>query len=163
MTSVKWLQRITVVSEPFEGYQMVTGYRMRRHEDDPGTPVTRIEPRSLMVPPGIPDFMTRRRFLPPGRVRLEGRAWSGWGPIERVELSVDGGAWQPASVGDPPGPAAWAPWWIEWEATAGEHELRVRATDATGRRQPDAPPWNVGGYANNAVQRVAVTVTTSDR
>ena len=29
MTSVKWLQRITVVDEPFTGYQMVTGYRMR--------------------------------------------------------------------------------------------------------------------------------------
>ena len=163
MTSVKWLQRITVVSEPFDGYQMVTGYRLRRDEDDPGTPVTRIEPRSLMVPPGIPDFMTRRRFLPEGRVRLEGRAWSGWGPIERVELSVDGRAWQPASVGDPPGPSAWAPWWMDWDATAGEHELRVRATDATGRRQPDAPPWNVGGYANNVVQRIAVTVTRFER
>jgi sulfane dehydrogenase subunit SoxC len=162
MTSVKWLQRITVVAEPFEGYQMITGYRMRRDEDDPGTPVTRMEPRSLMVPPGIPDFMTRRRFLPPGRVRLEGRAWSGWGPIERVEVSVDGGAWQPASVGDPLGPAAWAPWWTDWDATEGEHDLRVRATDATGRSQPDAPPWNVGGYANNAVQRVTVTVATSE-
>jgi sulfane dehydrogenase subunit SoxC len=161
MTSVKWLQRITVVSEPFEGYQMVTGYRMRRDEDDPGTPVTRIEPRSLMVPPGIPDFMTRKRFLPAGRVRLEGRAWSGWGPIARVEVSVDGGEWAPASVGDPPGPAAWAPWWLDWDAAAGEHELRVRATDATGRSQPDLPPWNVGGYANNAVQRVVVTVTAA--
>jgi hypothetical protein len=30
--------------------------------------------------------------------------------------------------------------------------------DVTGRGQPDEPPWNVGGYANNAVQRVAVTV-----
>jgi sulfane dehydrogenase subunit SoxC len=158
MTSVKWLQRITVVAEPFEGYQMVTGYRLKREEDDPGTPVTRIEPRSLMVPPGIPDFMTRRRFLSPGPVRLEGRAWSGWAPISRVEVSVDGGDWQPAELGRPPGPAAWAPWWLDWEATEGEHELRVRATDATGRSQPDAPPWNVGGYANNAVQRVAVTV-----
>ena len=36
MTSVKWLQRITVVAEPFEGYQMVTGYRMKRDDDDPG-------------------------------------------------------------------------------------------------------------------------------
>ena len=159
MTSVKWLQRITVVSEPFEGYQMVTGYRMRRHEDDPGTPVTRIEPRSLMVPPGIPDFMTRRRFLRPGPVRLEGRAWSGWGPVERVEVSVDGGAsWTPAQLGDPPGPSAWAPWWLDWDAPAGEHELCTRATDATGRSQPDASPWNVGGYANNAVQRVQLTV-----
>jgi len=159
MTSVKWLQRITVVSEPFEGYQMVTGYRMRRDEDDPGTPVTRIEPRSLMVPPGIPDFMTRRRFLRPGPVRLEGRAWSGWGPVERVEVSVDGGAsWTPAQLADPPGPAAWAPWWLDWNAPAGEHELCTRATDATGRSQPAAPPWNVGGYANNAVQRVQLTV-----
>ena len=162
MTSVKWVQRITVVAEPFEGYQMVTGYRLRRDEDDPGTPVTRIEPRSLMVPPGIPDFMTRRRFLSPGPVRLEGRAWSGWGPIERVEVSVDGGDWAAAELGSPPGPSAWAPWWAEWEATEGDHELRVRATDATGRRQPEAPPWNVGGYANNAVQRVAVTVPGSD-
>jgi sulfane dehydrogenase subunit SoxC len=158
MTSVKWLQRITVVAEAFEGYQMVTGYRMRRDEDDPGTPVTRIEPRSLMVPPGIPDFMTRRRFLDAGRVRLEGRAWSGWGPISRVEVSVDGGEWTAAVLGTPPGPAAWAPWSFDWDASEGEHELRVRAADATGRSQPDEPPWNVGGYANNAVQRVAVTV-----
>jgi sulfane dehydrogenase subunit SoxC len=161
MTSVKWLQRITVVSEPFDGYQMVTGYRMRRDEDDPGTPVTRIEPRSLMVPPGIPDFMTRKRFLSPGPVRLEGRAWSGWGPIERVEVSVDGGEWTRAELGAPPGAAAWTPWWLEWDAAEGEHELRVRATDATGRSQPDAPPWNVGGYANNAVQRVPVNVTAA--
>jgi DMSO/TMAO reductase YedYZ molybdopterin-dependent catalytic subunit len=157
MTSVKWLQRITVVDEPFEGYQMVTGYRMKRDEDDPGTPVTRIEPRSLMTPPGIPDFMTRRRFLPPGPVRLEGRAWSGWGPIEHVEVGVDG-RWAEAQLGDPPGPAAWTPWHFDWDATEGEHELSVRARDASGRGQPDTPPWNVGGYANNAIQRIKLTV-----
>jgi DMSO/TMAO reductase YedYZ molybdopterin-dependent catalytic subunit len=157
MTSVKWLGRITVVDEPFQGYQMVTGYRLKRAEDDPGTPVTRIEPRSLMTPPGIPDFMTRRRFLAPGRVRLEGRAWSGWGPIERVEVGADG-SWWDAELGEAPGSAAWAPWWTEWEATEGEHELSVRAHDATRRSQPDRPPWNAGGYANNAVQRIPVTV-----
>jgi DMSO/TMAO reductase YedYZ molybdopterin-dependent catalytic subunit len=159
MTNVKWLRRLTVVAEPFEGYQMVTGYRLRRDEDDPGTPVTRIEPRSLMTPPGIPDFMTRRRFLPPGPVRLEGRAWSGWDPIERVEVSVDGGAsWRDAELGDPPGSAAWAPWRLEWEAPVGEHVLCARAHDTGGRSQPAAPPWNVGGYANNAIQQIPVTV-----
>jgi sulfane dehydrogenase subunit SoxC len=159
MTSVKWLRRITVVAEPFAGYQNVTAYRFRQDPDEPGTPVTRMEPRSLMVPPGIPDFLTRRRFAQPGPVRLEGRAWSGWGPVERVEVSTDGGAsWAPAQLGEPPGPAAWTPWWFDWDAAPGEHELRVRAYDATGRGQPDAPPWNVGGYANNATQRVPVTV-----
>jgi sulfane dehydrogenase subunit SoxC len=159
MTSVKWLHRITVVDEPFTGYQMITGYRMRSDADDEGTPVTRMVPRSLLVPPGIPDFMTRKRFLPPGRHRLEGRAWSGWGPILQVEVSTDGGDnWAPATLGDPPGPAAWAPFAYDWEAPEGDHVLCARAKDVTGRTQPDSVPWNVGGYANNAVQRVPVTV-----
>jgi DMSO/TMAO reductase YedYZ molybdopterin-dependent catalytic subunit len=157
MTSVKWLESVTVVAEPYDGYQQASAYRVRHDPDEQGTPVTRIEPRSLMVPPGIPDFMSRRRFLPAGPVRLEGRAWSGWGPVARVSVSVDG-TWADASLGEPPGPAAWAPWWFDWDATPGEFELRVRAEDATGRVQPDEPSWNVGGYANNAVQRVPVTV-----
>jgi DMSO/TMAO reductase YedYZ molybdopterin-dependent catalytic subunit len=159
MTSVKWLQRITVVDEPFTGYQMVTGYRMRSGDDDPGTPITRIEPRALLAPPGIPDFMTRRRFLDAGAQRLAGRAWSGWGAIERVEVSTDSGTtWEAATIGDPPGPAAWAPFAFDWDAPAGEHVLCARAHDASGRSQPAAPPWNVGGYANNAPQCIPVTV-----
>ena len=159
MASVKWLARIAVVDAPFTGYQMVHGYRMRSGEDDPGTPLTRIEPRALLVPPGIPDFMTRRRFVAPGRVELEGRAWSGWGPVERVEVSTDGGGtWRDAEVAEPVGRRAWSRWSSAWDAEEGEHELRCRATDATGRVQPDDPSWNVGGYANNAVHRVAVTV-----
>ena len=46
-----------------------------------------------------------------------------------------------------------------WNATAGEHELCCRARDAAGNEQPLEPSWNLGGYANNAVQRVPVTVT----
>ena len=100
MTSVKWLARIDAIAEPFDGYQQATGYRIRAHEDDPGTPVTRIMPRALMVPPGIPDFMTRGRFVRPGPCELTGRAWSGWGAIEAVEVSADGGAsWAEAELG----------------------------------------------------------------
>src|SRR3954451_6005643 len=79
MTSVKWLAAIETIDEPFAGYQQAVGYRMRSHEDDPGTPVTRIMPRALMVPPGIPEFMSRERTLQAGTVPVQGRAWSGWG------------------------------------------------------------------------------------
>ena len=53
---------------------------------------------------------------------------------------------------------AWRSWSFGWDADPGEHELCSRAWDSEGRSQPLEPPWNVGGYANNAVQRVAVTV-----
>src|SRR6266540_743972 len=86
MTSVKWLRRITVITEPFQGYQQVESYRFKMTNDEPGDPVTRIYPRSLMVPPGIPVFLSRERVLNAGPVGLQGRAWSGWGSIERVEV-----------------------------------------------------------------------------
>ena len=34
----------------------------------------------------------------------------------------------------------------------------ARATDETGDTQPLEPEWNLGGYENNAVQRVPVLV-----
>jgi DMSO/TMAO reductase YedYZ molybdopterin-dependent catalytic subunit len=159
MASVKWLTRITVLDAPFEGYQNVTAYRWRADADEPGEPVTRIEPRALMAPPGIPDFMSRRRFVDAGPTVLEGRAWSGWAPIESVEVSTDDGAtWQAATVGVAAGPHSWTPWRLAWDAEPGEHVLACRARDESGRAQPDAPPWNVGGYANTDVQRIPVTV-----
>jgi sulfane dehydrogenase subunit SoxC len=159
MTHVKWLDRITLITEPFEGFQQAKQYRTKQTEDDPGEPVTRIEPRSLLVPPGIPDFPERRRFLEPGPCLLEGRAWSGWAPITRVEVSVDRGeTWQEAELGEPTGDYGWRRWTYDWDATPGEHELCSRATDGAGNTQPLEPEWNTGGYVNNAVQRVLVTV-----
>ncbi len=125
--------------------------------DDPGEPVTRVRVRALMIPPGIPDWFTRRRVLEAGRIQLSGRAWSGNAPIERVDVGIDG-AWHGAALGPPAGPFAWRPWSFEWDATVGEHELSCRATDASGNTQPLDAPWNYQGHGNNAVQRVSVTV-----
>lgn len=161
MTNVKWLHAITAVAEPFTGYQQASAYRMRGTVDDPGTPLSRMAPRALMVPPGIPEFPSRTRFLSSGPCRLEGRAWSGWGQIEQVEVSVDGGAsWEVATLGDQPAPAAWRSWSHQWDPPgSGRFVLGVRCRDAAGNEQPADPTWNAGGYANNAIQWVQVTVT----
>ena len=159
MTSVKWLDRITLADRPFVGYQQSHSYRLRQAEDEEGEPLERMLPRALMVPPGVPDFLTRRRHVGAGRCVLEGRAWSGFGPIAAVEVSDDGGSsWRTAELGEPGGPWAWTPWQLEWDAEPGERELWCRARDDAGNEQPLEPVWNLGGYANNAVQRVPVTV-----
>src|SRR5919112_2116246 len=101
MTSVKWLREITVLDKPFEGVQQALLYRYKRSENDPGTPVTRKNPHALMVPPGIPEYLSRARHLRAGRTLVQGRAWSGFGPIERVEFSPDGGrTWEDTELGE---------------------------------------------------------------
>ena len=85
MTSVKWLERITVLDEPFAGYQNARSYRLRQTPDEEGEPVSRMVPRSLMIPPGIPDFATRARTLDPGPppyAAAPGRG-SGWSSASR--------------------------------------------------------------------------------
>ena len=160
MASVKWLHTITAVTEPFSGYQMVKAYRMRQSPDDVGEPLSRIAVRSLMVPPGVPDFASRRRHVDRAACDLTGRAWSGMAPVDRVEVSADlGQTWDDAEVGAAPGPAAWHPWTYRWQPSAsGDTELWCRATDAAGNTQPLRSAWNLGGYAGNEVQRVPVTV-----
>ncbi len=160
MTHVKWLRSITVVAEPFGGWQQKSSYHVKQTEDEQGTPVQRMLPRSLMAPPGIPEFLSRSRFVAPGRCTLEGRAWSGTPPVVRVEVSTDGGeSWDNAMLEDPTGAFAWQGWSYAWDAAPGEHVLCCRATDTGGRTQPAEAEWNFGGYCNNAIQRVQVTVS----
>jgi sulfane dehydrogenase subunit SoxC len=161
MQNVKWLTRITVLEEPYTGFQNAVAYRMYGADGEPGEPVTRMLPRSLTVPPGVPDFMTRARHLEPGPVELHGKAWSGYGPITSVQVSCDDGAtWTEAEVGEPRGRYAWHPWHFTWDVARGEHVISSRATDAAGNTQPLEPPWNLKGYANNAVERIHVVAAS---
>ena len=159
MTSVKWLESIEAVGEPFNGYQMHGSYRYAQTADEPGEPVDLIRVRALMVPPGIPDFLTRTRLLDSGPVTLTGRAWAGRLGISRVETSADGGAtWSDAQLGVQPQRFAWRKWTARWNPAAGRYTLMVRATDTEGNRQPIEPEWNIQGMGNNMVQSVDVIV-----
>jgi DMSO/TMAO reductase YedYZ molybdopterin-dependent catalytic subunit len=159
MTSVKWLAGIEAIRGPFEGYQMVGSYRYSRSEDDPGEPVTLIRVRSLMIPPGIPDFATRVRLVEAGKVKLTGRAWAGRLNVSGVEVSSDGGeTWAEAHLEKAVAPFAWRGWSYDWEAKAGRCMLCVRARDSAGNLQPVEQPWTYQGMGNNMVQRVEVIV-----
>jgi DMSO/TMAO reductase YedYZ molybdopterin-dependent catalytic subunit len=160
MAHVKWLGAITALSEPFDGYQQSVGYRIYSATGEAGALVTRMLPRSLTIPPGIPEFLSRDRVLDSGTCVLAGRAWSGRGAIARVELSVDDGrTWQDAQLGPLLGERAWRGWSYAWDAAQpGSHVISSRATDSAGNVQPLAPAWNRKGYENNAVERIPVTV-----
>jgi hypothetical protein len=50
-----------------------------------------------------------------------------------VEVSIDGGTWQPAQLSVPLSDATWVQWRLPWVATQpGGHDIRVRATDGDG-------------------------------
>jgi len=158
MASVKWLSRITVLAERFTGFQNEVAYRIKDDPDSPGVPVTRIKPRALMVPPGFPDFMTRRRIVEAGPVDLFGRAWCGSTRSTGVEVSVDNGlTWADADLGRIGSPYAWRSWTLRWDASPSDTVLLARAT-AGGVAQPVDQPWTTQGVTNNMTQRVLVTV-----
>jgi hypothetical protein len=95
-----------------------------------------------------------------GTYAVRGKAWSGTGPVTRVDVSLTGeGDWHPARVEPPHGPYHWQDWSFDWTADdVGRHTLRARATDAAGHAQPEVPPWNRLGYGNNAVEVIYIDV-----
>ena len=158
MASVKWLTSIEAICHPFDGYQQAQGYHYRTRADGTGDPIQRILVKSLIKPPGVPDWVSRKRYLEAGTVGLEGRAWSGGGvPVEKVEVLLDG-VWQDATLSPRIGRYAWTHWHLDWDAKPGIHELICRATDADGNTQPMTASYDAAGFGNNSVHRVEVHV-----
>jgi DMSO/TMAO reductase YedYZ molybdopterin-dependent catalytic subunit len=94
--------------------------------------------------------------LEPGTVVVAGTAWAQQRGIDAVEVQVDDGEWAPATLAGTVSIDTWRQWFFEWEATSGNHTLRVRATDSTGevQTQEQAPPIPSGatGWHNVVVQ-----------
>lgn len=158
MASVKWLTRIEAIDHKFDGPQQTGTYIYRDKPEDPGVPVQQLRVKSLMVPPGFPDFYSRSRLVDWGSIELVGRAWSGNGvEIAKVEISIDG-EWREAELDPPHSTYAWRGWRCAWDAVPGEHLLQCRATDGNGDIQPLEERWDYQGFGNNVVQSVAVTV-----
>jgi len=149
MRSVKWLTRMTATDRPFDGH-FRERYRYRGERGVPdGSPVGPIRVRSLILSPRAGDRLGR------SAVEVRGIAWSGRGAVRRVEIGIDG-QWSETQLEAGSEPARWR---LDWTPPGpGSYELAARATDAAGMTQPDAAVWNEGGYGNNVVHRVRVTV-----
>jgi DMSO/TMAO reductase YedYZ molybdopterin-dependent catalytic subunit len=154
MASVKWVTRLELLTRPFEGYYQRERYVYDRQDGAPTEPVTRMQVKSHITSPA------EGARVSPGRVVVQGMAWSGERRVVQVEVAVNGGdSWEAATLLEAPKPSAWVRWAFTWEgAKAGRHTLRARATDEAGDTQPDQAPWNRLGYGNNAVQVRVVEV-----
>jgi DMSO/TMAO reductase YedYZ molybdopterin-dependent catalytic subunit len=69
-----------------------------------------------------------------GMVTIAGVAWAQHRGIEAVEVSIDG-TWHHARLAAQDNIDTWRQWYHGWQATAGQHTIKVRATDKTGHTQ----------------------------
>ncbi|MBK9474904.1 MAG: molybdopterin-dependent oxidoreductase [Tetrasphaera sp.] len=76
--------------------------------------------------------------LDAGSTFIGGVAWAQHTGITGVEVRIDDGEWQQATLGPDAGIDSWRQWYLPWEATPGRHTFAVRATDATGQSQTEA-------------------------
>ena len=83
------------------------------------------------------DTPRARSTVEAGPVTIGGVAWAQGRGVEAVEVRVDDGPWQQATLGPDAGIDYWRQWYLRWDATPGRHSLAVRATDVTGATQTD--------------------------
>jgi DMSO/TMAO reductase YedYZ molybdopterin-dependent catalytic subunit len=156
MAAVKWVQRIRAIPERFEGLYQTYKYMLHYPDQPrrPSVPLTSMQPRALVVEP---LHGATHRLAP---LQVRGVAWCGTEPLDRVEVSTDGGhSWQAATFTSPEIPYTWRRWEVRIEDTRpGTLTIRSRAVTSSGVTQPATGDWNSLGYANNAVQVVTLTV-----
>jgi hypothetical protein len=140
VANVKWLAEVHLQQDRYLGnfqarwYRSLVGVGGTGEEQDPQTQwleteVTRMHLKSVVA-----------------RVRKTGGAHEVLGfvlndgtPLKSVEIQIDNGPWQKATLASTNTRYSWKLFTYRWEgATPGEHTLVSRATDAEGAVQPTA-------------------------
>jgi DMSO/TMAO reductase YedYZ molybdopterin-dependent catalytic subunit len=89
-----------------------------------------------------------------GPVVVAGTAWAQHRGVARVQVRVDDGAWQDATLADSGGIDSWRQWTFDWDATPGNHVLYARAFDPSGPQtgaEADVVPDGATGYPTKHV------------
>ena len=153
--SVKWVDHVSVRSEPSDNYFQATAYRILPPQVDPacaapgnGISLGPVALNCEILQPGDDDRVSA------GPVSIGGYAFAGDDrTVARVDVSVDRGqTWQQATLRPQSGPWAWRLWTATVEVSCGPVTALARAWDSTGALQPEssAALWNPKGYANNS-------------
>ncbi|HXY72031.1 MAG TPA: sulfite oxidase [Actinomycetota bacterium] len=157
IASIKWLGRLEVTDRPVSTPWNTETYALKGPDYPPaagGRPQA-VEGQVMKSALELDAFAT----IPAGSRQVTGRSWSPTSIISRVEVSFDDGAsWRHATLRPPNLPGAWVRWHVPWDPRPGEYRLRVRATDLTGRSQPDEVPWNDHGYLYGGVASYTLRV-----
>jgi len=132
IANVKWLKRIEVWPTRYMGRFMAQDYVTLRGEQRDGETVWRQSSVGRALLKSVPAKVT----LSDGRYQIIGAAWGA--PIERVEVRIDDGPWQTATIDQSEqAEFAWSMWSLDWpDAAPGEHAITSRAIDVTGNVQP---------------------------
>ncbi|HZT29587.1 MAG TPA: molybdopterin-dependent oxidoreductase [Bryobacteraceae bacterium] len=153
MDAVKWLTRIVVLGpggapNNFQASGMEQVYN--RVTAEPGGQRKIVRLSEIQVKSAI-AWPADKMKLPAGRHLVRGFAWTGGGPVRRVEVSTEGGrTWTAAQLAGIPKPLSWVAWRYSWNASPGDHVLMSRATDGAGRTQPlTRDPARKDGYELN--------------
>ena len=124
VSATKWLERIELTTlDAFDGYWIPRGWA----KEAPIKLQSRI------------DVPKNGAAIAPGPIAVAGIAWAQPIGVGGVEVRVDEGEWEPATLATDVTADAWRQWFFEWDATSGEHRLEVRAIDADGLVQTGEP------------------------
>lgn len=122
VSATKWVTELELTTmEAFDGYWVPLGWA----KEAPILTQSRI------------DGPRRNAQLAPGPATFAGVAWAMDRGVAKVEVQVDDGDWREATLSAPISDATWIQWKIDWDAVAGDHRVRVRATDTTGETQTE--------------------------
>jgi DMSO/TMAO reductase YedYZ molybdopterin-dependent catalytic subunit/rhodanese-related sulfurtransferase/glyoxylase-like metal-dependent hydrolase (beta-lactamase superfamily II) len=155
VASVKWLTEIEVIDHPFDGFFQTKrySYEWERGGGIVREPVRLQRVRALITEPSDGDSVTG------GELIVRGVAWSGAAPIDRVDVCIGSGPWQPARLVGERRRHSWQRWELITPCDVrGPCTVRARAGDLAGHTQPERPEWNRLGYGGNAIQTISVVI-----
>lgn len=159
MASIKWLTRIIVLNQPYQGYFQTMDYSyFVRNDEGLATlvPLSEMQPKAVISRPATGDVVVSGRPC-----EVFGAAWAGESAVAKVEFSSDGGrSWKPVELERETAPFCWRFWRYVWTAppTPGPVKLLARATDSRGTSQPESRDPDRRSYMINHLIPVEVLV-----